>query len=54
MKKDTKETKPATSNQTEDDDDDEELTETEKLFYQMIWGKVWDEEYPPKNKKEKK
>lgn len=48
MKKDTKETKPATNNQTEDDD--EQLTEQEKLFYQMIWGKVWDEEYPPKKK----
>lgn len=52
MKKDTKETKPAKNNQVEDDD--EELTEEEKLFFQMIWGKVWDEEYPPENKKEKK
>ena len=48
MKKDTKETKPADDSQGEDDE--EELTPTEKLFYQMIWGKVWDEEYPPKGK----
>lgn len=33
-----------------DDEDDEELTEQEKLMYQMIWGKVWDEEYPPEPK----
>lgn len=23
-----------------------EPTREEKLFYQMIWGKVWEEEYP--------
>ena len=47
MKDEDKEQKP--DNQ---EDDNEELTDTEKLFYQMIWGKVWDEEYPPENKKE--
>lgn len=44
MKKDTKDTSPV---KNEAEDDDEELTDEEKLFYQMIWGKVWDEEYPP-------
>lgn len=24
----------------------EELTEEEKLFYQMIWGRRWDDVYP--------
>lgn len=46
MKKDTEGAKPVEN--AVEDDDDEELDEEEKLFYQMIWGKVWDEEYPPK------
>lgn len=26
--------------------EDEELTEEEKLIYQMIWGRRWDDVYP--------
>ena len=49
MKKDTEVTKPAV--ETVEDDDEEGLTEEEKLFYQMIWGRRWDDVYPPKKSK---
>lgn len=49
--KNTKKTSPEVD--PLDDEDEEELTEQEKLMYQMIWGKVWDEEYPPSPKKSK-
>lgn len=34
-----------------EDDDDIEPDEQEKMFYTILWGTNWDDDYPPKNKK---
>lgn len=51
MKKDTENTRPVSDGT--DDGEEGELTEQEKLMYQMIWGLNWDEQFPSKGNKTK-